>query len=104
MIRGTIKGSKTEAHPYLNQGRCNKLFIRACGENYLDEALLKKPILSLSIRLLGYPAYPQFHPPFIHEVTILDLLFLLARRPLTISGDGVVKAINNFMILPEAAP
>jgi hypothetical protein len=23
----------------------------------------------------GYPAYPQFHPPFTHGVTVLDLLF-----------------------------
>jgi len=23
----------------------------------------------------GYPEYPQFHPPFVHEVTVLDLLF-----------------------------
>ena len=23
----------------------------------------------------GYPEYPQFHPPFVHAVTILDLLF-----------------------------
>lgn len=23
----------------------------------------------------GYPEYPQIHPPFIHDVTILDLLF-----------------------------
>lgn len=23
----------------------------------------------------GYPEYPQFHPPFAHDVTILDLLF-----------------------------
>ncbi|HEU4889627.1 MAG TPA: WbqC family protein, partial [Thermoanaerobaculia bacterium] len=23
----------------------------------------------------GYPEYPQFHPPFVHKVTILDLLF-----------------------------
>lgn len=23
----------------------------------------------------GYPEYPQFHPPFVHTVTILDLLF-----------------------------
>lgn len=23
----------------------------------------------------GYPEYPQFHPPFLHEVTVLDLLF-----------------------------
>lgn len=23
----------------------------------------------------GYPEYPQFHPPFVHEVSIVDLLF-----------------------------
>lgn len=23
----------------------------------------------------GYPEYPQLHPPFVHEVTVLDLLF-----------------------------
>jgi hypothetical protein len=23
----------------------------------------------------GYPAYPQLHPPFVHEVSIVDLLF-----------------------------
>jgi hypothetical protein len=23
----------------------------------------------------GYPEYPQFHPPFEHQVSILDLLF-----------------------------
>jgi hypothetical protein len=23
----------------------------------------------------GYPEYPQLHPPFEHEVTVLDLLF-----------------------------
>ena len=23
----------------------------------------------------GYPEYPQFHPPFVHGVSILDLLF-----------------------------
>lgn len=23
----------------------------------------------------GYPRYPQLHPPFVHEVTVLDLLF-----------------------------
>jgi hypothetical protein len=23
----------------------------------------------------GYPEYPQFHPPFVHAVTVLDLLF-----------------------------
>jgi hypothetical protein len=23
----------------------------------------------------GYPEYPQFHPPFVHRVSVVDLLF-----------------------------
>jgi hypothetical protein len=44
--------------------------------DYLDEARFRE----LGIELVwksyhGYPEYPQFHPPFEHEVTILDSLF-----------------------------
>lgn len=28
----------------------------------------------------GYPEYPQFHPPFVHGVTVLDLLFHTGRK------------------------
>jgi hypothetical protein len=28
----------------------------------------------------GYPEYPQLHPPFVHEVSIVDLLFHLGPR------------------------
>lgn len=46
------------------------------AKNYIDETRFAQ----LGIELVwkeygGYPEYPQFHPPFEHNVTILDLLF-----------------------------
>lgn len=46
------------------------------GKNYLDERLFQKANIEVTYKdYSGYPEYPQFHLPFIHEVTILDLLF-----------------------------
>ncbi|MBD0379696.1 WbqC family protein [Paenibacillus sedimenti] len=46
------------------------------AKNYIDE----KIFIDSGIKLVyknynSYPEYPQFHPPFEHGVTILDLLF-----------------------------
>ncbi len=46
------------------------------ARGYIDEEHFEQA----GVRLIwkdyaGYPAYPQLHPPFSHEVTILDLLF-----------------------------
>jgi hypothetical protein len=46
------------------------------GRNYLEEA----PFVTRGIELIfkkyeGYPTYPQFFPPFVHEVSIVDLIF-----------------------------
>lgn len=46
------------------------------ARGYIDEASFEQA----GIRLVwkdyeGYPEYPQLHPPFLHQVTILDLLF-----------------------------
>ncbi len=52
------------------------------ASTYLDEAMFK----AAGIRVLwmnygGYPEYPQvFSPPFLHEVTVLDLLFNLGEE------------------------
>jgi hypothetical protein len=43
---------------------------------YLDERAFERE--GIRVRWAdysGYPAYPQVHPPFVHDVTILDLLF-----------------------------
>lgn len=43
---------------------------------YIDPVLFQSEGIELVWKdYRGYPEYPQFHPPFQHEVTILDLLF-----------------------------
>jgi hypothetical protein len=46
------------------------------AKNYLEP----EPLQAEGIKLVwknysGYPEYPQFHPPFVHAVSIVDLLF-----------------------------
>ena len=46
------------------------------ARGYLDSALFEAAGLELAFfDYSGYPEYPQLHPPFTHEVSILDLLF-----------------------------
>jgi hypothetical protein len=43
---------------------------------YLEEQLFADA--GIAVRYFdydGYPEYPQLHPPFVHEVTVLDLIF-----------------------------
>jgi len=46
------------------------------AKTYLDETLFQKANIKVVYQeYSGYPEYPQLYPPFIHEVSILDLLF-----------------------------
>jgi len=46
------------------------------GRNYISEEDFEKENIRLEyMDYRGYPEYAQFHPPFTHEVTVLDLLF-----------------------------
>jgi hypothetical protein len=46
------------------------------AREYLDASLFAEAGIELEyIDYSGYPEYPQLHPPFEHEVTVLDLLF-----------------------------
>lgn len=46
------------------------------ARSYIDpEAFARAGICLRYKDYTGYPEYPQFHPPFDHHVTILDLLF-----------------------------
>ena len=58
---------KTGASEYL---------VGPAARSYLREELLASNGIRLRwMDYSGYPEYPQFHPPFEHKVTILDLLF-----------------------------
>jgi hypothetical protein len=48
---------------------------------YMEESLFDAAGIELEyMDYSGYPEYPQLHPPFEHEVTILDLLFNTGRE------------------------
>ncbi|ROL57563.1 hypothetical protein D9V87_09325 [Bacteroidetes/Chlorobi group bacterium MS-B_bin-24] len=45
------------------------------AKNYINEELFKKSNIKLEwMDYFGYPEYPQLYPPFIHEVSIIDLI------------------------------
>lgn len=51
------------------------------AQGYLDVALFARRGISVQwMDYGGYPEYDQFHPPFEHGVTVLDLLFHLGDR------------------------
>ena len=46
------------------------------ARSYIDPARFEAAGIELLYKsYAGYPEYPQFHPPFAHDVSILDLLF-----------------------------
>ncbi|MFH1940565.1 MAG: WbqC family protein [bacterium] len=46
------------------------------AREYIDETRFKETGIELIYKdYSGYPEYPQLHPPFRHDVSILDLLF-----------------------------
>jgi hypothetical protein len=46
------------------------------GQNYLHPDRFEQAGIGLTwMDYSGYPEYQQFHPPFIHQVSVLDLLF-----------------------------
>jgi hypothetical protein len=51
------------------------------GRAYLDPAAFAAAGIALTWKQYdGYPEYAQFHPPFQHAVTVLDLLFHVGPR------------------------
>lgn len=48
----------------------------AAAKNYMNEELFAQEGIKVHyLDYTGYPAYPQLHPPFVHGVTVLDLIF-----------------------------
>lgn len=46
------------------------------AKNYIDPRRFEESGIALTWKdYTGYPEYPQFHPPFVHHVSIIDLLF-----------------------------
>jgi hypothetical protein len=42
---------------------------------FMDESLFRQSGIELDYMSYSYPEYPQLHQPFVHEVTVLDVIF-----------------------------
>ncbi len=63
------------------------------AKGYLDEALFAQEGIRLTyMNYSGYPAYTQLFPPFVHEVSILDLIFN--------EGDSAKQSMLSFKDAP----
>ncbi len=72
-----LRGDRTERLLDLLQRVGAKRYVSGpSARRYLDETALRAAGIDLVYKdYAGYPAYAQPFPPFVHEVTILDLLF-----------------------------
>jgi hypothetical protein len=59
------------------------------SKDYLDETLFKDAGINVKyFDYSGYPPYPQLHGDFVHEVTVLDLIFN--------TGPDAIKYMKSF--------
>lgn len=71
------KGAKTERLVGLCKRAGATVYLTGPrARDYLDEtAFLEADIAVKYMDYSGYPEYPQLHPPFEHQVTVVDLIF-----------------------------
>ncbi len=71
-----VKGKHERLMDLLVQTGCTHYLSGPAGRNYLDERAFRSAGMSLEYKsYAGYPEYPQSHPPFEQQVSIVDLLF-----------------------------
>lgn len=74
-------GAKTERLVQILQRVGAKHYISGpAARDYLDEGQLNQVGISLEYMRYDYPEYPQLHPPFEAQLSILDLLFMTGDR------------------------
>jgi hypothetical protein len=71
-----VAGDRTERLVALCEAAGARRYLSGpSAREYLDEGLFGQAGIEVRYyEYSGYPEYPQLHPPFVHEVTILDLL------------------------------
>jgi hypothetical protein len=60
----------------LKKAKASRYITGPSAKNYLQEDLFKEACIDLEyFSYQGYPEYPQLHGPFVHEVSVVDLIF-----------------------------
>jgi len=71
----TVEGRVERLVDLCRQLHADEYLSGPAARSYLDPALFEREgIRVVWMDYSGYPEYPQLHPPFVHEVSILDLL------------------------------
>jgi hypothetical protein len=77
MMRG-IAGSKTERLiSILTQIGCTHYISGPSAQDYIDHGEFAKAGISVEFMTYDYPEYPQLHPPYDANVSIIDLLLMM---------------------------
>jgi hypothetical protein len=72
-----ITGRKTERLiQVLQRVGANHYVSGPSAQDYLDAGAFSKAGITIEYMDYDYPEYPQLHPPFDPQVSILDLLFM----------------------------
>ena len=67
---------------------CDHYISGPSAKDYVEEDLFAKAGIKLEYQTYDYPEYPQLHPPYDPQVSILDLLFMTGpEAPRYIWGD-----------------
>lgn len=72
----SIKGKTEKLISLCQQTKSDCYISGPSAKNYISGSLFKKSAIDLLwMNYNSYKKYPQLHPPFSHQVTILDLIF-----------------------------
>ena len=73
----TLEGGKTERLVGIcKQSGASEYLSGPAARSYIDENLFAQEKIKLSwMNYSGYPEYQQLYPPFVHNISVLDLIF-----------------------------
>jgi hypothetical protein len=75
-LLGAVGAKQDRILDLLEKTAADRYVSGPAAKTYLDADVLASHGIEVVWKdYAGYPEYPQFHPPFAHDVTILDLLF-----------------------------
>ena len=73
---GLIQGKTERLVDLVQKAKGTEYLSGPAAKGYIDESLFKKANIKLSwMDYSRYPEYKQLFPPFVHGVSILDLIF-----------------------------
>lgn len=76
-----IDGKSERLLSLCEQAKATLYLSGPAAKSYLDETIFHAAGIDVAwMDYTGYPEYPQFHPPFQHGVSVLDLLFHTGRN------------------------